>query len=81
MLLKRVLPEPYYVPAIPGDIDVAMNDFHATVAAIETEHGKPFAQQWQAPVHDVELDTCAVCEIRYSCPKFGDAKRQRNESL
>lgn len=71
----------YIVPAHTRDIDIAMNDFHQTVADIEAERAKPFASQWEVPLHAVDPDTCAACEIRFNCAKVADAGRQRSEPL
>ncbi len=71
----------YTVHPNPGDIDAAMSDFHHTVEAIEAERSANYSLQWQAPTHPVDLKTCEACELRYSCPSFSDAARQRAEPL
>ncbi len=62
-------------------IAAAVTDFHNTVDAIETEREQPFHCQWLPPTHPVDRETCEACEIRYSCPRFTDASRQRTEPL
>lgn len=71
----------YVVTPNPKHIDTAMNDFHQTVEAIEKERALPYPNQWAPPTHEVDKQTCEVCELRYSCTRFADAKRQRNEGL
>jgi hypothetical protein len=65
----------------PRHIGEAVQDFHETVEAIESERARPFAQQWLSPEHRVDAATCEACEIRYSCGSFSDARRQRAEPL
>lgn len=57
----------------------AMNDFHATVEAIEGERAKPYSQQWDAPPPsaDVDQSTCEACELRYNCDYFVTKDRRR----
>ena len=71
----------YVITPDPNHIDLALNDFHNTVDAIEHEKSQPYAEQWQAPEHDVDIQTCEACEIRYNCPQFERGEHQRNEPL
>ena len=71
------------VPFDKDSIDEAMSDFRATVHAIEEEGLKCYADQWPAPPKDDRPDdaTCDACEIRYNCPSYPRANRQRKEPL
>jgi putative RecB family exonuclease len=62
-------------------IRTAVHDFHSTVEIIEAELVKPYAQQWQAPTHDVDRQTCEACELRYNCNNFPTGAKQRKEAL
>jgi hypothetical protein len=63
------------------NIQDALKDFHSTVEQIEAERSKPFGEQWSAPTHNVDEDTCVACEIRYNCEKFPQGSKQKNEPL
>lgn len=62
----------YVVSPNPSHIQTAMNDFNDTVDSIEDERGKYFVDQWQAPEHDVDSQTCQACEVRYNCEKLSE---------
>jgi putative RecB family exonuclease len=65
----------------PTRVQAAMKDFHRTVELIEEERARPYAQQWAAPAHAVDEQTCEACDIRFSCPNFAQADKQRREAL
>jgi hypothetical protein len=71
------------VPFDKASIERAMSDFRATVRAIEAERLKPYANQWPTPSEAERPDdaTCDACEIRYNCPSYPSAARQRKEPL
>ena len=71
------------VPFDKASIDQAMSDFRTTVRAIEAERLELYADQWPAPPPAERPDdaTCDACEIRYNCPSYPSAARQRKEPL
>jgi putative RecB family exonuclease len=73
----------YAVDPVSGKIDVktAIHDFGRTVDEIEAERSRPYEQQWRVPTHAVDIQTCDACDIRFSCPLFAAAVKQRNEPL
>jgi PD-(D/E)XK nuclease superfamily protein len=77
-----VFPRLFY-PLHPSStrVKAAMEDFHKTVELIEEERAKPYGQQWAAPNHAVDEQTCEACDIRFRCPNFAQASRQRGEAL
>jgi hypothetical protein len=70
-------------PVLPGaeEIRSALQDFHQTIELIESERVKPYGQQWFAPNHDVDDQTCEVCELRYRCDRFPRGAQLRKEAL
>ena len=71
----------YAVQPHSGQIDAAMQDFHQTVELIEAECQKPYSQQWLAPAHVVEEQTCEACDLRYNCAAFTAGARLRQQAL
>ncbi|MEZ9540150.1 PD-(D/E)XK nuclease family protein [Shewanella sp. 10N.286.51.B8] len=59
----------FVVDPKPSHIQTAMSDFNGTVDRIEEERAKYFVDQWKAPDHEVDGDTCQACEIRFNCER------------
>lgn len=71
----------YVVDANPKHITKAMHDFHKTVDEIESERERPYMDQWTAPDHDVDHDTCVACELRFRCDSFPTGGSMRKTPL
>lgn len=65
----------------PGRIKRAIDSFHATVEDIEAERALLFENQWKAPTHDVDGQTCEACELRYDCDKFPQGAKALKKGL
>ncbi|WP_020602253.1 PD-(D/E)XK nuclease family protein [Spirosoma spitsbergense] len=77
MFPRLVLPvEPH-----PGRIAVAIQNFNQTVEEIEQERILPYAQQWQAPSHAVDEQTCRTCELHYNCDRYPQGRNERSIPL
>jgi hypothetical protein len=81
-------PDPRHYPGLiyevrpdSARVEAAMDDFHATVEAIEAERAKPYATQWLAPDHSVDAETCDACDLRYNCAAFAAGARLRAQPL
>jgi putative RecB family exonuclease len=71
----------YPIAPVPDEVETAISDFHQTVEAIESERAKPYAEQWGAPDHPVEAETCEACELRFKCDSYPAGARLRAEAL
>src|SRR2546425_552306 len=59
----------------------AMQDFHHTVELIELERHQPYPQQWLAPDHVPDTETCDACDLRYNCAAFPTGAQLRHHPL
>lgn len=73
-LIHRIQPS-------PSEIAAAMRDFHETVEAIEAEREKSYADQWHAPDHKVDEQTCEACDLRFNCSSYPGGARLRQQPL
>lgn len=61
----------------PGRIADAVQNFNETVEEIEQERILPYGQQWQAPTHPVDEQTCRTCELHYNCAAYPQGRNER----
>lgn len=71
----------YPIAPVPQDVDRAMLDFHQTVDQIEAQRALPYPDQWKAPGHQVDDETCEACELRFNCDTFPSGAKLRAEAL
>jgi putative RecB family exonuclease len=71
----------YPIHPVPRHVQQAVDNFHQTVEDIEVERAKPYEQQWLAPIHPVDKQTCEACELRFNCSSFPRSAIVRAEAL
>lgn len=71
----------YVVPPLAKEIKEAIANFNQTVDAIEAERRMPYQQQWAAPKHDVDEQTCRECELRLNCEAYPSGAGSRSKGL
>ena len=71
----------YVVHPRADKIEEAIANFNATVDAIESERSLPYKQQWTAPKHEVDEQTCRECELRLNCVAYPSGGSSRGKGL